>query len=127
MAVVALVCLPLVYLVIRVSTAVRTPGACSAAGVLELVWNTVLLVGLVTGAALVLGVPLAWLVTRTDLPVRRFWAVAAALPLVIPSYVAALALLATFGRAAFSSRSSRSRSASSVSRRSTGCPAPCWR
>ena len=37
--------------------------------------------------------PLAWLVVRTDLPGRRLWALAASLPLVIPSFVAALALL----------------------------------
>ena len=41
--------------------------------------------------------PDAWLVTRTDLPGRRLWAVAAALPLVIPSYVAAFCLLGLFG------------------------------
>jgi iron(III) transport system permease protein len=51
----------------------------------------------VTAAAVAVGVPLAWLVTRTDLPGRRVWAVAAALPLVVPSYVAALVLLAAFG------------------------------
>jgi iron(III) transport system permease protein len=101
-AVVALVCIPLVYLVIRVLDGGSDAWSVLGRGrVLELVWNTVLLVGLVTGAALVLGVPLAWLVTRTDLPARRFWAVAAALPLVIPSYVAALALLATFGPRGF--------------------------
>ena len=44
-------------------------------------------------AALAVGVPLAWLVVRTDLPGRRFWGVAASLPLVIPSFIAALALL----------------------------------
>jgi iron(III) transport system permease protein len=101
-AVVALVCIPLVYLIIRVLDGGSDAWSVLGRGrVLELVWNTVLLVGLVTGAALVLGVPLAWLVTRTDLPARRFWAVAAALPLVIPSYVAALALLATFGPRGF--------------------------
>jgi iron(III) transport system permease protein len=64
---------------------------------LEVIGQTVLLVGAVTALAAAVGVPLAWLVTRTDLPGRRFWAVAAALPLVIPSYVAALVLLAAFG------------------------------
>jgi iron(III) transport system permease protein len=101
-AVVALVCLPLAYLVVRVVDG--GADAWSVLGserILELVWNTVVLVGLVTGAALVLGVPLAWLVTRTDLPGRSFWAVAAALPLVIPSYVAALVLLAAFGPRGF--------------------------
>lgn len=44
-----------------------------------------------------LAIPLAWLVTRTDLPGRRIVAVAAALPLVIPSYVGAFALVALLG------------------------------
>jgi iron(III) transport system permease protein len=64
---------------------------------LRLVVNTVLLVVGVVVAAIVVAVPTAWLVTRTDLPGRRLWAVAAALPLVIPSYVAAFCLLGFFG------------------------------
>ncbi len=50
----------------------------------------------VTVASLLLGVPLAWLTVRSDLPARRFFAVATALPLVIPTYVGAYAILATF-------------------------------
>jgi iron(III) transport system permease protein len=100
--VVALVSLPLAYLVIRVvqggGDAWRVLGRHR---ILDLVGQTALLVVLVTGVALVLGVSLAWLVTRTDLPGRRFWAVAAGLPLVIPSYVAALILLAAFGPRGF--------------------------
>ena len=76
-----LVCLPLAYLVVRVvDGGLDAWSVLGRARIAELVGNTVLLVGLVTGAALVLGVPLAWLVTRTDLPGRRVWAVAAALP-----------------------------------------------
>ncbi|HET9215057.1 MAG TPA: iron ABC transporter permease [Gaiellaceae bacterium] len=99
---VALVCLPLAYLVLRVAEG--GSDAWSVLGrhrILELVGNTALLVMAVTGAALVVGVPLAWLVARTDLPGRRLWATAAALPLVIPSYVAALVLLAAFGPRGF--------------------------
>ena len=59
--------------------------------------NTVLLVIGVVVAAIVVAVPTAWLVTRTDVPGRRLWAVTAALPLVIPSYVAAFCLLGLFG------------------------------
>ncbi|HEX8054798.1 MAG TPA: ABC transporter permease subunit, partial [Thermoleophilaceae bacterium] len=97
-AVAAMVCLPLVYLAIRAGG-----GGADAWDVLWrertglLLWRTVVLVGAVTAAAVAIGVPLAWLVTRTDLPGRRIWAVAAALPLVIPSYVTALALLSAFG------------------------------
>ena len=57
-----------------------------------MVATALLCVGVVA-AALAIGVPLAWLVVRTDLPGRRFWGLAASLPLVIPSFVAALALL----------------------------------
>jgi len=102
LAVVALVCLPLAYLVLRVAQG--GTDAWSVLGrhrILELVAQTALLVVLVTTAALLVGVSLAWLVTRSDLPGRRFWAVAAGLPLVIPSYVAALILLAAFGPRGF--------------------------
>ena len=97
-AAVAIVCLPLVYLVIRVAGA--GPDAWSVLErprTLTLVAKTVGLVAAVTAAAVALGVPAAWLVTRSDLPGRRFWAVALALPLVLPSYVLALALLAVSG------------------------------
>ena len=59
----------------------------------ELVVDTALLAAGVVAVAVALGVSLAWLVVRTDLPGRRLWGVAASLPLVIPSFVAALALL----------------------------------
>ena len=95
--VVALLLLPLAYLVIRVADGGRAFEIIGEASTWRLVWNTVLLaVGVVTASVLV-GVPLAWLVTRTDLPARRVWAAAAALPLVIPSYVAAFCLLGFFG------------------------------
>jgi iron(III) transport system permease protein len=100
--VVALVCLPLAYLVLRVVQG--GADAWSVLGrhrILELVAQTAVLVVLVTSVALVLGASLAWLVTRTDVPGRRVWAVAAGLPLVIPSYVAALILLAAFGPRGF--------------------------
>jgi iron(III) transport system permease protein len=61
------------------------------------VFRTAGLAAAVTAAAVVIGVPLAWITTRTDLPWRRFWAVMVALPLVIPSYVGAFGLIATLG------------------------------
>ncbi|MFN2503131.1 MAG: ABC transporter permease [Acidimicrobiales bacterium] len=49
----------------------------------------------VSAASVVLGVALAWLTVRCDLPGRRLWQVVAALPLAIPSYVAAFAYVGT--------------------------------
>jgi iron(III) transport system permease protein len=51
----------------------------------------------VTLASSVIGVLLAWLVVRTDLPGRKVWAVLTVLPLVIPSYVGAFTLISALG------------------------------
>lgn len=98
LVVAALMLLPPVYLLVRAvgagEAAVATLLRSSTVATLG---NTLLLVSSVTLASAFIAVPLAWLTTSTDLPARRFWAVAASLPLVLPSYVAAYLLAATFG------------------------------
>ncbi|SDU78585.1 ABC transporter permease [Jiangella alkaliphila] len=90
--------IPLGYLVVRVAEA----GADRAWQALwrERTWdlavNSAVLVGLVSAGCLVLGVALAWLLTRAELPVPRLWWVLASLPLAMPSYVTAFAWLATW-------------------------------
>lgn len=56
---------------------------------LRLVLRSLALAAAVTATAIVIGVTLAWLTTRARLPFRRGWAVVAALPLAVPSFVAA--------------------------------------
>lgn len=87
---------PAVYLVIAASelSPTRIIGIITDPTTLRLAGRTLLLAGSVTGAALVLGVPIAWLTSRSDLPARRFFAIATALPLVIPTYVGAFTLVA---------------------------------
>lgn len=90
--------IPLVYLIVRAAEA----DASSWDLILRsrTVWLALRSIGLaaaVTLAGIAIGLPLAWLTTRTDLPARRVWAVLVALPLVIPSYVGAFALIATLG------------------------------
>ncbi len=58
---------------------------------LWLVLRSVGLTASVTATCLVVGIGLAWLTTRTDLPARRTFGVVAALPLAVPSFVAAYA------------------------------------
>ena len=92
----ALVNLPLVYVFIRAFepgfrsffSTVSTPST------FRLLSHTLLLVGGVVVLANLIAVPLAWLVVRTNLPGRRLWALLGALPLVFPSYVSALCLVA---------------------------------
>ena len=56
-----------------------------------------MLVAAVTTASTVIAVSLAWLTTRTDLPGRRIWTVITALPLAIPTYVGAFAMIGALG------------------------------
>jgi iron(III) transport system permease protein len=88
--------LPAAYLVLQASE--LGPGeildVVADRRTLVLAARTLLLAGTVTGACLAIAVPVAWLTVRSDLPARRFFAVATALPLVVPSYVGAFALIA---------------------------------
>ncbi len=91
--------LPVVYLLVR--SLDGGPGAfletLSSTNTIELLVRTVALAGAVTASAVAVALPLAWLTVRTDLPGRRFLAVATALPLVIPSYVGGYTFVASLG------------------------------
>jgi iron(III) transport system permease protein len=90
--------LPLVYLIIRALDADADAwNALGRSSSLNVLLRTALLAFAVSAASLLLALPSAWLTVRTDLPLRRLWAVLAVLPLVVPSYVGALAFVAAFG------------------------------
>lgn len=95
-AIVAL--LPLAYLFVRVWEAgiSRIVDVLWRARTAETVGTSVALVFVVTGLCLVIGIPTAWLVSRTNIALRRTWLVLVSLPLAVPSYVAAYAWLAQF-------------------------------
>ena len=89
--------LPLAYLLIRSSGAgwqtiwdilVQDRTAALAARSLGMA-------GAVAGSCALVGIPLAWVITRTDVPGGRWWLIVAALPLAIPSLVTAFAWVAT--------------------------------
>jgi iron(III) transport system permease protein len=90
-AVVALV--PLVHLAVRAleEGVAGFLAVVARSRTVELLLRSVGLAAAVTAACLVVGVVAAWLVVRTDLPARRTAAVLLALPLAVPSYVAAFA------------------------------------
>lgn len=98
LVVVAVILLPLVYLFIR--------AWAGGDELWRMLWrertfvllkNTVYLAVLVTLGSVLISVPIAWLLHRTDLPLRRFWAVTTVLPLAIPSYVGGFAMVAALG------------------------------
>ncbi|MEF8779579.1 MAG: iron ABC transporter permease [Haloferacaceae archaeon] len=98
-AIAAAVVFPMAWLLIEAVTVdpVRARELLFSRGTLEVLVNSLLLMVGVTGFSILLGVPLAYLTVRTDLPFRRFWSVAVALPLVVPSYVGAFAFVSAFG------------------------------
>jgi iron(III) transport system permease protein len=94
----AAVLLPVAYLIVRtLGAGEETASVLFRARSAAIILRSLVLVAVVTTGTVALAVPLAWLTTRTDLPLGRFWAVAVALPLVIPSYVAAMVAVAALG------------------------------
>ena len=92
------IALPLVYLFIRgVGSGAEFWELLFRLRTLQIVVRSALLVAGVTAACILIAVPLAWLITRTDLPFRRTWAVLTALPLVIPSYIGAFLVIVALG------------------------------
>jgi iron(III) transport system permease protein len=90
---------PLGYLVVRnVGHLGEFVDVVTSSSVLDPLRRTIWLALTVTVACATVGTGMAWLVTRTDLPGRRAFAVLAALPLVLPSFVAAVALVSAFSR-----------------------------
>lgn len=99
LAVAVLVLLPLGYLVVRASElgGDRIIELVVSERVRGLLWRTGLLAVTVTVSSVAIAVPLAWLTVRTDLPLRRLWVVATALPLAIPTYVGGFAFIGALG------------------------------
>mgnify|MGYP003873570025 CR=1 FL=1 len=89
------VAIPLAYIFIRAAGA--EPAAWERllqTRIWLLLGNTLLLVLAVTSGALAIGVSMAWLTERTDLPGRRFLRWMLALPLAIPAYIGGIVHLA---------------------------------
>jgi iron(III) transport system permease protein len=96
-AIAAAVLSPLIWLLLRASEVPLQEALSLVDTSIDVFANSLALVVVVTTASVLLGVPLALLTVQTDLPFRRFWTVAIALPLVIPSYVGAFAYVSAFG------------------------------
>jgi iron(III) transport system permease protein len=86
-ALVALIMLlPPVYLVVRTARAGGDAwGLIFNASTAEILLRSLVLVVVVTAASATIGVAIAWLSTRTDLPFRKAFTVLTALPLVSPA------------------------------------------
>ncbi len=93
-----IVLLPIAYMVVRALGA-GTDGLAYvfSARTLGVLVNSLMLMVAVVIGAVVIGVPFAWLTTRSDLPLRRFWLIGGMMIMVIPSYIGAMMMIAAFG------------------------------
>lgn len=88
---------PILILLWSVVAGTGQTGGLSVARLGELGLSTLSLVIAVTISTTAIGFSTAWITTRTDIPGKRIWSTLVSLPLVIPSYVGALTLLAATG------------------------------
>lgn len=92
-----LVLLPLLYLLIRGLSHAALVDILSSGRIISVVAQSLLLMIGVMAGAVALGLPFAWLTTRTDLPMRRIWLTLGLLPMVIPTYLTAITYISAFG------------------------------
>ena len=89
---------PPVYLLVRAGQSPEAArDALLAGATLQLAWNTAALAVATAAIAAAIALPIAWLAERSDMPARRLMGVLAALPLAIPSYIAAWLAVSAFG------------------------------
>lgn len=90
--------IPIAYLLVRGGGAgAQAWHDTLESGLFGIAGRSVALALLVAIGTVAIAVPYAFLVVRSDLPGRRVWALIGALPLVVPSYVGAFALVGAFG------------------------------
>ena len=92
-----LVALPLLGLLARTPWS-RALDLLGAPEVREALWLSLRCASLATLLALLLGVPLAWVLARVELPGKRLLRALVTVPLVLPPVVGGVALLLAFGR-----------------------------
>ncbi|WP_082801308.1 ABC transporter permease [Herbidospora cretacea] len=93
----AFLVLPLAGLLIRAPWS-TLPQRLAEPQVIEALRLSLVTASVATVVCLVLGVPLAWLLARTDFPGRRLLRALVTVPLVLPPVVGGVALLLVFGR-----------------------------
>ncbi|MDE2819945.1 MAG: iron ABC transporter permease [Chloroflexota bacterium] len=98
LAVVTIVMIPIAFVIIRALSAGQEGlDYLTKARNLGIVGNSLALMLATTVFASVIGIPYAWLTSRSDLPWRRAWLVLGLLAMVIPSYLTAVTFTEAFG------------------------------
>ena len=98
LAVVAIVLLPMAFLILRgLGAGQEGIDYLLKPRTLQIIGNSLGLMAAVTFCAALIALPYAWLTSRSDLPQRRLWLVLGLLAMVIPSYLTAVTFAEAFG------------------------------
>ena len=98
LAVVAVVMIPVVYLVIGAAGAGQEGiDYLMRTRTLRIIGNSIGLMAASTFCATLIALPFAWLTSRSDLPWRRLWLVLGLAAMVVPSYLTAVTYTEAFG------------------------------
>ncbi|NNE72568.1 MAG: iron ABC transporter permease [Acidimicrobiales bacterium] len=90
---------PLVYVIVRnIQDVSRLDEHFTSSATWDPLGRSLLLASSVAVTATAFGTALAWITTRSDIPLRRLWMLVAPLPLVFPSFVGATALISGFAK-----------------------------
>jgi iron(III) transport system permease protein len=96
--IIGLVCLPLIYLLLRaVESGAEGMEYLFRPRTVTIFLNSLLLTVVVVFASGCIGVLFAWVTTRIRIPLRSAFLMLGLLPMVIPSYLGSLTLIAVFG------------------------------
>lgn len=94
----AAVCLPLFYLLLKTLTSGdQALEILLRWRTLEIIGRSLALAGTVTLFSCIISLPLAWILLRSNIKLRKFWLILSVIPMVIPSYVGAFVLVAALG------------------------------
>ena len=86
------------YLILRAAESGGTIwNALTASTVLWAIGRTIFLAVTVTLGAAAIAISTAWIVSRTDVPMRSTWAVLLTLPLAVPSYIGGFVMVSAMG------------------------------
>ena len=88
--------IPLFYLLFHVFVDPNSLQYLLSLNVFTVLFNSILLALIVTVLSITISLPAAFLTTRTNLPMKKFWTVVFVLPLSIPSYIGSFTIISIF-------------------------------
>ena len=88
--------IPLFYLIFHVLVDPNSLKHLLSINIFTVLFNSIMLSLIVTVLSILISLPAAFLTTRTNLYMKKFWTVVFVLPLAIPSYIGSFTIISIF-------------------------------